>query len=235
MLIVTPLEALGCGAKGQLGGDLSLLKQHYSRPKCARESNYVIDLWEGQNLRTLAQINGLTNNHALLINCHGRRTESGNYALYPHQSVLGTNAAPLYTMADVARMMGQGAVAKIQNVVLSACNAEGALDVKEIRQAFPNATNVVHCAAGELGYQAMFIQALVNHSAKVKPIYEWAERNKRGEIEYYTGPAPTRNCKRFAPYVAELFTPGSTSPFAVLRAGRELLEPGRFNEVASKR
>src|SRR5205814_8400656 len=64
-------------------GDLSLLKQHYSRPKCGRESNYVIDLWEGQNLRALAQMNGLTNNHALLINCHGRRTETGNYALYP--------------------------------------------------------------------------------------------------------------------------------------------------------
>src|SRR2546427_259553 len=85
MLGVTPFEALGCVSKGelgQLGGDLGLLKRHYSAPKGTDESNYVIDLWEGQNLRTIAQMNGLTNNHALLINCHGRRAENGKYALY---------------------------------------------------------------------------------------------------------------------------------------------------------
>jgi hypothetical protein len=107
--------------------------------------------------------------------------------------------------------------------------------VKEIRKAFPNATNIVHCAAGELGYQAMFIQALVNHSANVKPVYEWSERNERGEVEYYTGPAPTRNSKRFAPYVAELFTPGCEKPFALLRAGRELLDPQACGQIVSKR
>jgi len=99
------------------------------------------------------------------------------------------------------------------------------LDTQEIRKAFPNATNIVHCASGELGYQAMFFQALVNHSSKVKPIYEWAERNSRGELEYFTAPVATRNAKRFAPYIAELFMPGAMKPFAVQRAGRELLDP----------
>lgn len=234
--LIKPFDARGCAITGQLGADLRFLKCHYSRPQGSGQSNYFIDLWEGQNLRTITQLNGLTNNHALFINCHGRRAENGKYVLYPHQSLLATSTnSPLYTMADLARIMGPSAAAKVHNIVLSACNAEGALDVKEIRNAFPHATNIIHCAAGELGYQAMFIQAMVNRSAYVKPIYEWAERNKHGEVEYYTGPAPTRNSKRFAPYVAELFTPGCDKPFALLRAGRELLEPQKCGDTVSKR
>ena len=227
--LAMPRAAAGC--EGELGGDLAFLREYCTKPESAQETNYYIDLWEGQHLQSIASLNGLTNNHALFINSHGKRSDSGQYVLYPHQSLLSKSAAPpSYSPADLARVLGDSAVSNIHNIVLSACNAEGALSTKEILKAFPNATNVIHSAAGELGYQAMFLQALVNHSSKVKPVYEWAERNERGELEYLTGPAPYRNSKRFAPYVAELFTPGSTKPFAVQRAGRELLEPQRFGK-----
>jgi hypothetical protein len=215
-------------------GDLDLLRRFYTTPRDPQESNYFIDLWEGENLRTVTSIHGLTNNRTLFVNSHGKRTADGGYALYPHQSLLSKDrSVPYYSMADLAGIMGKSAVSNINNIVLSACNTEGALNAKEIRKSFPNATNIVHCAAGELGYQAMFFQALVNHSSKVKPIYEWAERNDRGEIQYLTAPVPNRNAKRFAPYVAELYTPNGTKPFSVQRAGRELLDPERFGNMAS--
>jgi hypothetical protein len=234
----TTIEADECSFDfedtGELAGDLDFVRKHYIAPEAAGDTNYFIDLWEGQSLQSLVRSHGLTNNRALFVNSHGKRTEDRRFALYPHSSLGGQEGSgPYYSFADLARMMGPVAVSNVHNIILSACNAEGALDPKEIRKAFPNVTNVVHSSSGELGYQAMYFQAIVNHSSKVKPIYEWSERNERGEVEYLTAPVPAKNAKRFAPYIAELFLPGAEKPFAVQRAGRELLEPNRFQTMAS--
>ena len=113
-------------------------------------------------------------------------------------------------------------------------NAEGALSTKELRKVFPNATNIVHCIAGELGYQPMYLQAIVNSSWAIKPVYEWREKNDRGEFQYVTGHTPVDGAKRFAAYTAELFRPGIDEPFRVQRAGRELLDPDHFRTMASR-
>ena len=124
-------------------------------------------------------------------------------------------------------MVGPGAVTNIHNLVLAACNAEGVLSTKELRKYFPNATNIVHCVAGELGYQPMFLQAIMSCSWTIKPVYEWRERNEKGQVQYVTGHTPVHGAKRLAPYTAELFRPGAEEPFRVQRAGRELLDPQR--------
>jgi hypothetical protein len=81
----------------------------------------------------------------------------------------------------------------------------------------------------------MFLQAIVNNSWNVKPVYEWRERNQQGEFEYITGPVPSPGAKRFAPYLAEMFRPGADTPFRVQRAGRELLDPDRLRNLTSTR
>ena len=79
---------------------------------------------------------------------------------------------------DLAAAVGSGNVSNIHNLVLAACNAEGALNTRELRKFFPNATNIVHCVAGELGYQPMFLQAILNYSWTINPVYEWREQNE---------------------------------------------------------
>jgi len=220
---------------GEFGGDLNLLRSFVMPARSPAESNWFVDMWEGQTLQSILSMHGLTNNHALFVNCHGKRISSGRFAFYPHQSLLKPNTAPpYYSAADLATVLGPARVRSVHNLVLAACNAEGALSVKEFRKVFPNATNIVHSAAGELGYQPMFVQAIVNSSWNVRCVYEWREKNDRGEFQYVTGHTPVDGAKRFAAYTAELFRPGSDEPFRVQRAGRELLDPDHFRTVASR-
>jgi len=226
-LIPTPERAVD---GGQLGRDFRLLRSSLTAAKAPGESNYFIDMWEGQNLHAIVSANGLTNNHTLFVNCHGKYLSegrrSGRFAFYPHQSLIKPDSStPYYTVRDLAAVVGSGSVSNIRNLVLAACNAEGELSTKELRQYFPNATNIVHCAAGELGYQPMFLQAIMNYSSTIKPVYEWREKNEKGQVQYVTGHTAVQGAKRLAPYTAELFEPGGDEPFRVQRAGRELLEP----------
>ena len=216
--------------RGDLGGDFRLLRSSLISPRVAGESNFFIDMWEGQNLQAVVAVNGLTNNHTLFVNCHGKYLSeggrAGHFAFYPHQSLIKTDAeTPYYSVRDLATVVGAANIPTIHNLVLAACNAEGALSTKELRKFFPNATNIVHCVAGELGYQPMFLQAIMNCSWTIKPVYEWREQNEKGQVQYVTGHTPTHGAKRLAPYTAELFRRGVEEPFRVQRAGRELLDP----------
>jgi len=229
------LLARGAEHAGEFGGDLNLLRSWVLPSGGAGQSNQYIDMWEGQTLQSILSMHGLTNNHALFVNCHGKRISSGRFAFYPHQSLIKSGMAlPYYSARDLANVLGAQRAANVHNLVLAACNAEGALSTKELRKIFPNATNIVHCIAGELGYQPMYLQAIVTSSWNVKSVYEWREKNDRGEYQYVTGHTPVDGAKRFAAYTAELFKPGTDEPFRVQRAGRELLDPERFRAMASR-
>jgi hypothetical protein len=222
--------------QGEFGGNLGFLRSFYLAPQIQGESNHYIDLWEGQKLRAIISINGLTNNHTLFVNSHGKGMSGGRFAFYPHQSLGWPGGeAPCYSAADLAAIVGEAHIQNIHNIVLAACNAEGTLSATDLRRCFPNATNIVHSARGELGYQAMFLQAIVNNSWNIKPVYEWCERNGQGQFEYITGLTPPPGAKRFAPYVAEIFRSGANDPFQVQRAGRELLDPERRRILTSTR
>jgi len=214
---------------GEFGSPLGFLRQHYSPPQAPGESNYFIDLWASQELRTLVMACNLTNNHALFVNSHGKSlaTRRGTqYAFYPHQSLLGSKeAAPPYSAADLARVLGAESAGGIHNLILSGCNLEGAFSPQELRKCFVNATNIVHMAAGELGYQSMFRQLLISPSWKIEPIYETSAKNRSGKVEYFTGHAPSAKATKLSPYIAESFEAGAINPFRTQRAGREILSP----------
>src|SRR5262249_19328742 len=145
-----------------------------------------------------------------------------------HQSLLrGKEAAPPYSAADLARVLGPERAATIDNLILSGCNAEGAFSSQELRKYFVNATNIVHMASGELGYQSMFRQVMTNPSWKIEPVYETCAKNRAGRLEYFTGYEPSPKATKLSPYLAELFEPGAVNPFRTQRAGRELLAPSQ--------
>src|SRR5258706_3291645 len=224
-LISLALTVKATDQRGEFGADLRFLSSFWKPAQTPGESNYFVDMWEAQNLRAILASNGLTNNHTLFVNCHGKRISNGRFAFYPHQSLVKAGSLiPYYSVGDLATLVGCDRLPDIHNLVLAACNAEGALSTRELRQFFPHATNIVHCMEGELGYQPMFLQAIINYSWTVKPVYEWSERNEKGELQYVTGHNPVHGAKRLAPYTAELFCPGVDKPFRVQRAGREILD-----------
>src|SRR5882672_12049690 len=108
LILLRPKDAKGCDNEGEFGGDLQLLATAYSGPRLKEESNYFIDMWEGQTLRSVVSINGLTNNRALFVNCHGKRLANGRFAFYPHQNLVkpGTEA-PCYSSGDFAALIGE--------------------------------------------------------------------------------------------------------------------------------
>src|SRR3954464_8430963 len=103
LILLSAKNAKGSDGEGEFGGDFQLLASAYSGPRMQGESNYFIDMWEGQTLRSVVSINGLTNNHALFVNCHGKRLASGRFAFYPHQNLIPTGTeAPCYSSGDFA-------------------------------------------------------------------------------------------------------------------------------------
>jgi len=224
-----PKSTRASADQGEFGSPITFLRQHYSPPQAPGESNHFIDLWADQDLRKLVIEYKLTNNHALFVNAHGKglATRRGTlYALYPHQSLLRAKEnAPAYSAADLARVVGAENAGAIHILVFSGCNVEGAFSSQELRKYFINATNIIHMASGELGYQSMFRQLLTTPSWNIQPVYETCTKGRSGKLEYYTGYSPSEKATRLGPYVAELFEPGAIDPFQTQRAGREILCP----------
>ena len=215
--------------QGEFGSSLGFLRKHYFPARSPGEGNYILDLWAEQSLRQFIVSCGLTNNHALFINSHGKSmaTQQGTrYACYAHPSILAPNekAAP-YSVADIALLIGPRDAAQIHNVLVSSCNSEGAFSTKEVRKYFCNATNIIHMPAGELGYQSMFRQILTTPSCNIKAVYETVSRNSSGKLEYFVANDPSPKATRLSPYIAELFEPGKAMPFKTQIAGREILAP----------
>ena len=86
-------------------------------------------MWAGQKIRQKISAGGLTNNHALFVNSHGKRiaTRTGpRYAFYPHESfVKDGGPTPYFSAADLARIVGPAHTHKIHNILIAGCNAEG--------------------------------------------------------------------------------------------------------------
>jgi hypothetical protein len=220
---------------GEYGADLGWLADYYTPPQTQGESNHYIDLWSGNTLRSVAISGGLTNNRTLFINSHGMAVSRGfgkHHALYPHDSLVAPKqTAPLLTARDLAQLLGPKAASEIHNIVLAACNADGAFSATEFRKYFVNATNITHCPAGQLGYQPMFLQAFLNSSAHIEPLYEVARKNSAGVVEYEIENTPSKRATKLSPYVAELFLPDATKPFRTTIAGRELLTPALLHST----
>jgi hypothetical protein len=226
-----PTDAAGetkSAVKGVFGSPLELLVKHYTPPKNPEESNYFIDLWSDQDLRSFAVACQLTNNHALFINSHGKSltTRQGTqYAFYPHARLVPRHRkTPAFGVADLAVVMGSAAE-QIHNVILSGCNTEGAFSAQEVRRCFVNATNITHMSAGEMGYQTMFRQALTCPSSAICPVYEQRAKTASGQVEYVLETNPSPQATKMSPYIAELFVRGDIVPFRTQVAGKELLVP----------
>ena len=217
------LNATSAASSSELG----FLRKHYSPPQGPGESNHFIDLWSGQNLRTLVLGCHLTNNQALFVNSHGMgvSTQRGTqHAYYPHQSLLGPMAkTPRFSAADLAKVLGAPNSDRIHNILLSSCNADGSFSATELRKYFVNATNIVHMPAGKLGYQSMFLQVLTTDSSNVQPLYEICAKNKSGKLEFFLEKTPSSRATQLTPYIAELFRPGAMAPFRTQIAGHETL------------
>jgi hypothetical protein len=217
--------------RGEFGFDLGLLKKHYVGPESRTSSNHFIDLWSEQNLRSFVVGCRLSNNHALFINSHGKAlgtTRGTRYAFYPHEKLRSPiEPTPYFSARDIATVVGHASATTIHNIIISGCNTEGAFDSSELRRWFVNATNITHVAAGELGYQVMFLQTLVSRSSDIRPVYETGAKDSSGKVKYFSENSASQNSTKLSPYIAELFKPGARQPFRIQIAGRELLDPGR--------
>ena len=221
-------------AQGEYGGDLELLRRCYTSPR-AGESNHYLDLWSPSALPVLARINGLTNNHALIVDSHGEAlcaTQSG-YAFYPNGAMVPPgHPSPCYSARDLATVLGREQAASIHNLLLAGCNREGRFRSAELRRHFPNATNVTHMAAGELAFKPMFYQAIVLPSSEIRTLFGKTRRTSDGGVECEIRRMPSPEASALGAYVADLYLPGAPRPYRTVRAGRELLEPAPPPEPA---
>lgn len=228
-LLLINLLAVFAGASAELSNRRTvILKQHFAGPAVAGESNYYLDLWEPPKMRVIAPGSGLTNNHALFINSHGKgvKTKSGiRYAFQPHELV----GPGEFFIEDIAALFTPKDRSKIHNIVISACNTDATFDPKEIRKHFPNATNIIHSAPGQAGYQEMLFQLLLSDSSQIETLYQ--SRGPDDDFEMTNHPVP--GCKKLAPYVATLFRPGNLRPHRTQKAGRELLTPVPLSQVVA--
>jgi hypothetical protein len=231
LLTVTVKQSLAAESpanRGEFGGDLNVLAKFCSGPLNQKESNYFLDLWSGQHMAQIARLNGLTNNHTLFINSHGKGglgVWGNRYGFYPHRSLLQPKTVePVFSAKDIARMLGPERVGSIQNVVISSCDLESCFSALEIKKCFPNAKAIVHAPQGQAGYQPMFYSALVNPSSEVQPLYETSLQRKSNSPGYHVGTVPEAGAKKMSPYIAELYLPGAQKPYRTQIAGRELLE-----------
>ena len=202
------------------------LKQHLVGPTVKGESNYYLDLWQPPRMRVIAPSSGLTNNHALFINSHGKgiKTKEGiRFVFYPHEEI----GKGEFSIADIAFAIGAENIARIHNLVISACNTDSAFDVAEVRKYFPNATNIIHSAPGQAGYQEMLFQMLLADSSQIETLYQ----SRGNDDDFEMTNHPVRDSKKLAPYVATLFMPGKSKPYRTQKAGRELLTKVPLSQV----
>jgi hypothetical protein len=147
------------------------------------------------------------------------------HAYYPHELFTKPGHQPAYySGADIANVIGRKAIKRIHNIVVAGCNRESSFSAGELRRLFPHATNIVHMAAGEAGYQPMFLQVFLTESANIRPIYQVVRKTPVGShFDIVKAPAPAAT--RLSPYLAQLFEAESQVPYHVQVAGRELLDP----------
>ena len=194
------------------------LQQHLVGPRVKGESNFYLDLWQPPKMRVIAPGSGLTNNHALFINSHGKgiKTKDGlRYVFYPHEAI-GDGE---FLIEDIAAAVGASNIPKIHNVVISGCNTDSSFNAGDIRKHFPNATNIIHSAPGQAGYQEMLFQLLLADSEQIETLYQ----TRAGDEEFEITNRPVRGCKKMTPYIATLFRPGQREPYRKQKAGRQLL------------
>lgn len=202
------------------------LNDHLVGPAIKGESNFYLDLWQPPKMRVIAPGSGLTNNHALFINSHGKgiKTKDGiRFVFYPHHEIGKGD----FSIADIAAAIGANNVPKIHNLVIAACNTDSAFDVSEVRKHFPNATNIIHSAPGQAGYQEMLFQMLLADSSQIETLYQSRGDDDDFEITNH----PVRSSKKLAPYVASLFLPGKPKPYRTQKAGRELLTKVSISQI----
>jgi hypothetical protein len=232
-------QAAGCAdpavPRGEFGGDLTLLSRFCTGPQGPHESNYYIDMWAGRNMEQIMRLNGLTNNQALFINSHGKGGQGplGNrFGFYPHAEVLkGNGESPVYSVRDLATVLGPEKAAAIRTIYLSACDIESCFSAGEIKRFFVNVTAVAHTPKGESGYQPMFYDAIVNPSWEIQPLYEIRVPASSGKSAFEIGLQRKAGARKLNVYVAELFLPTGKEPCEQRVAGRELLERGRDPEL----
>lgn len=179
-------------------------------------------------MRVIAPGSGLTNNNALFINSHGKgiKMKRGlRYVFYPHEEI----GKGEFFIEDIAAAVGAQNIPKIHNIVISGCNTDSSFNAKDIRKTFPNATNIIHSAAGQAGYQEMLFQLLLAESSQIETLYQ--TRLPDGDFEMHN--RPVRGSKKMSPYVASLFRPGQNEPYKEQRAGRELLTKVPLSEVVA--
>ena len=215
---------------GEFGADLDFLRKHHVGPRSPVESNHYFDLWSPGSLTSLARVNGLTNNHALFIDSHGRAGfawNGGRYGIYPHKTLLEAGQpTPAFSARDLATVLGPEASAEIHNIVLAGCNEEGRLRSQEYRPHFVNATNITYMTAGKLAFKPMFYQAITLPSWENRQLHgkTWTATSTRTESSIST--VPLEGTEPLGMYVADLYLPGAAKPYRTQKAGRELLEPG---------
>ena len=176
-----------------------------------------------------ARAHGLTNNRALFIISHGRARASGgewHYALYPAESQLSKGAKiPYYSARDVMRLLGEQTAEQIHNLIISGCNAENVLDLREWKACFPNATNIIHAAAGKDGYDFLLRHVMLYPSAELKWLYSTQDS--------FSPETKAKLPAKLNLYVASLYHRGETEPFAEQIAGRELLQPASIQTATA--
>jgi len=210
---------------GEFGACLEDLRRFYSGPENPNESNHYIELWEGRTIRATTQWAGMTNNHTLFINSHGKALQgSSRHAYYPHSSLLSNSqSTPYYSAKDFATLL-RDASTNIHNIILAGCDFDRSFKTSELRQHFVNATNITHSAAGKAGYQPMYLQAILSRSEDIKPLYETPRTNAKGVKEYHIRTTPSLHSTQLTPYIAELFRPGEKVPYKIQKAGCELIQ-----------
>jgi hypothetical protein len=215
--------------QGEYGSDLIALAIFYIPPEGPGESNHYIEMWPGSNIGQIARANGFTNNHALIVNSHGRGLtirKKFRYAFYPHNSFLQPNqSVPYFSVQDIAILLGPTYTVEIHNIVVAGCNTDGSFSSKEVRKYFINATNITHALPGEFGYQPMLLQALTMQSANIEALYGRLRASEAKGLECDVENRPARRWFTSCPYVADLYRPGAKMPFKTQIAGREILDP----------
>lgn len=215
--------------RGDYGGDMALLRRSYTGPGNSGESNCYFDLWSPGALPIFTRVNGLTNNRALLVDSHGKAGCSGRgdgYGFYPNAALVPSGQpTPVYSARDLAKVMGPDQAGRIHNIVLAGCNEEGRFRSEELRQYFPNATNIVYMTPGELAYKPMFYQAILYPSEEIRTLFGKPRRAKGGGTECEIVVKAAEGTQALGHYVADLYQPGGTAPYCTVRAGRELLQP----------
>lgn len=234
-----PIAARSVENRGEFKGELDFLRRHYSGPQTRGESNHFIDLWSPSGLAAMVRASGLTNNHALFIDSHGRAGfgwSGRRYGIYPHQDLLAAGQrVPAYSAKDIATVLGPEAAQNVHNILLAGCNAEGRLQSEEFRRYFINATNITYMTPGRLAFKPMFIQAITLSSSEIRPLHAKMRAGSSSRIEAKISSVPWEGSEPLGTYLADLYEPGERKPYRTQTAGRELLEPSPRSARASLR